>query len=394
MHIHTLRHTPPFSQPAYTNSKPKISWNNAFSVKPKRKNSQPSLRKLSSSTDVLMHAHTQLMTGIIFIKNWQSWGFVSVVCGLIYMLFADQFLDWYPSVVFWSVSLLFVDRCICGLLINVSVVCGLIDLWFADQRFCGLWTDVSVFADQCLCGVWTDISVVCWSMFVDWWICGLLINVSVVYGLTDLWFADQRFCGFWTDVSVVCWSMFMWCIDWYICGLLINVCGLWIVESVVCWSTFLWFVNWCIWFADQCLCSVWTDVFGLLINVCGLMNLWFADHCLCGLWIAISVVCWSVSVVCGSLYLWFAGQYLWFVDWYICDFLAAWYLCGLVIAYSVMMHSVSQVFGRMFQIFLMFGQKCCALDLVDSFRAIQQTLHIYMTGMLPQKGDFFILKSK
>ena len=26
---------------------------------------------------------------------------------------------------------------------------------------------------------------------------------------------------------------------------------------------------------------------------------------------------------------------------------------------------------------------------VDSFRAIQQTLHIYMTGILPQKGDFF-----
>ena len=47
-HIHTLRHTPPFSQSAYTNrndlmlipSKPKITWNNAFSVKPKRKNSQ------------------------------------------------------------------------------------------------------------------------------------------------------------------------------------------------------------------------------------------------------------------------------------------------------------------------------------------------------------------
>ena len=68
-----LRHTPPFSQSAYTNSKPKISGNNAFSVKPKRKNSEPSLRKLSS-TDVLMHAHTQLMTGIIFIKNWQSRG--------------------------------------------------------------------------------------------------------------------------------------------------------------------------------------------------------------------------------------------------------------------------------------------------------------------------------
>ena len=36
-HIHTLtlRHTPPFSQSAYTNSKPEISGNNAFSVKPK-----------------------------------------------------------------------------------------------------------------------------------------------------------------------------------------------------------------------------------------------------------------------------------------------------------------------------------------------------------------------
>ena len=82
-HIHTLRHTPPFSQSAYTNSKPKITWNNAFSVKLKCKNSQikiirfthpqPSLRKLSSSTDVLTHAHSQLMTGIIFIKNWHSW---------------------------------------------------------------------------------------------------------------------------------------------------------------------------------------------------------------------------------------------------------------------------------------------------------------------------------
>ena len=40
MHIHTLRHRPPFSQSAYTNSKPKITWNNAFSVKPKCKNSQ------------------------------------------------------------------------------------------------------------------------------------------------------------------------------------------------------------------------------------------------------------------------------------------------------------------------------------------------------------------
>ena len=39
-HIHTLRQTPPFSEYANTNSKPKISWNNAFSDKPKHKNSQ------------------------------------------------------------------------------------------------------------------------------------------------------------------------------------------------------------------------------------------------------------------------------------------------------------------------------------------------------------------
>ena len=31
-HIHTLRHAPPFSHSAYTNSKPQIIWNNAFSV--------------------------------------------------------------------------------------------------------------------------------------------------------------------------------------------------------------------------------------------------------------------------------------------------------------------------------------------------------------------------
>ena len=52
----------PFSQSAYTSSKPQITWNNVFSVKLKRKNSQiksirfthpqPSLKKLSSSTDV------------------------------------------------------------------------------------------------------------------------------------------------------------------------------------------------------------------------------------------------------------------------------------------------------------------------------------------------------
>ena len=52
-HIHTLRHMPPFSQSAYTNrndlmlipSKPKITWNNAFSVKAKRKNSQIKFKK-------------------------------------------------------------------------------------------------------------------------------------------------------------------------------------------------------------------------------------------------------------------------------------------------------------------------------------------------------------
>ena len=85
-HMHTLGHTPHFSQSAYTNSndlmlipsKPTITWNNAYSVKEKRKISikiirfthpQPSRRKLSSSTDVLTHAHTQLMTDIIFIKT-------------------------------------------------------------------------------------------------------------------------------------------------------------------------------------------------------------------------------------------------------------------------------------------------------------------------------------
>ena len=39
-HMHTLKHTAPFSQSAYTNSEPKIAGNNAFSVKPKLKNSQ------------------------------------------------------------------------------------------------------------------------------------------------------------------------------------------------------------------------------------------------------------------------------------------------------------------------------------------------------------------
>ena len=343
MHIHTLRHTPPFSQPAYTNSKPKISWNNAFSVKPKRKNSQPSLRKLTSSTDVLMHAHTQLMTGIILIKNWQSRGFVSVVCGLIYMLFADQFLDWYPSVVFWSVSLLFVDRCICGLLINVSVVCGLIDLWFADQRFCGLWTDVSV---------------VCWSVFMwcmDWYICGLLINVC---GLMNLWFADQCLCGLWIDRSVVCWSTFLWFLNGCICGLLINVYVVYRLIYLCFADQCLWFVDCWVWFADQHFCGLWTDVSGLRINVYvvyGLMYLvcWsmFVDWWICGLLI-------NVSVVCGLLYLWFAGQHLWFVDHYICGLLVS--ICGLWIDISVIcwLHDISVDWWLLIQLWCIQCLKC------------------------------------
>ena len=47
-HIHTLRHTPPFAQSAYTKSKPKITWNNAFFVKRKRKNSQIKYKSLGS----------------------------------------------------------------------------------------------------------------------------------------------------------------------------------------------------------------------------------------------------------------------------------------------------------------------------------------------------------
>ena len=39
-HIHTFKHTPPFSQSAYNNSKTKITGNYAFSVKVNRKNSQ------------------------------------------------------------------------------------------------------------------------------------------------------------------------------------------------------------------------------------------------------------------------------------------------------------------------------------------------------------------
>jgi len=68
--IHTLRHTPHLSQSAYTNSKPKITWNNAFSVKPKHKNSQmkiirfthpqPSLRKLSSTDISFFNIQSQI----------------------------------------------------------------------------------------------------------------------------------------------------------------------------------------------------------------------------------------------------------------------------------------------------------------------------------------------
>ena len=56
-----------------------MTWNNAFSDKPKYKNSQikiirythrpPSRGKLSSSADVLRHAYSQLMTGIISLKS-------------------------------------------------------------------------------------------------------------------------------------------------------------------------------------------------------------------------------------------------------------------------------------------------------------------------------------
>ena len=59
MHIHTLRHTPPFSQSAYTNSKPKITWNNAFSVKPKRKNSQIKQKSLETKAKIK--------------RGWQFW---------------------------------------------------------------------------------------------------------------------------------------------------------------------------------------------------------------------------------------------------------------------------------------------------------------------------------
>ena len=70
LNLHTL---------IFSNSKPKITWNNLFSVSNQNVKTlklnkkiirfthpQPAVRKLSSSTE---DAHTQLMTGIIFIKK-------------------------------------------------------------------------------------------------------------------------------------------------------------------------------------------------------------------------------------------------------------------------------------------------------------------------------------
>ena len=72
-HIHIIRHTPPVSQSTYYLANPKLpgvmfSQTN-HSIKTLKLNEIiPSLGKLSSSADVLTHAHTQLMTAIIFIK--------------------------------------------------------------------------------------------------------------------------------------------------------------------------------------------------------------------------------------------------------------------------------------------------------------------------------------
>ena len=66
-------------------SNPRITWNNAFSVKAKHKTSQIKQNSLGSHipTPPLESYHpqqtswrmrTQLMIGMIFIKNWQSWG--------------------------------------------------------------------------------------------------------------------------------------------------------------------------------------------------------------------------------------------------------------------------------------------------------------------------------
>ena len=54
-HIHTLRHAPPFSQSAYTNSKPKVTWHNAFSVSNqnvKKKQKKKQQKKASHPKDV------------------------------------------------------------------------------------------------------------------------------------------------------------------------------------------------------------------------------------------------------------------------------------------------------------------------------------------------------
>ena len=81
-HVHTLRNTPPFSQ--YADTKGMTNTNaqqtqNCILLQTKTKTQiiirytpppppPPCLGKLSSA-DIMMHAHTELMTGIIVIKN-------------------------------------------------------------------------------------------------------------------------------------------------------------------------------------------------------------------------------------------------------------------------------------------------------------------------------------
>ena len=86
-HIHTLRHSPPFSQSAYTNrndlmiipSKSQITWNNAFSVNPKRKNSQIKLKKSLGShipNPPLESYHPQQIlnrSSTVLILTWASY---------------------------------------------------------------------------------------------------------------------------------------------------------------------------------------------------------------------------------------------------------------------------------------------------------------------------------
>ena len=60
-------------------SKPKITWSNVISDKPKHKNSEikslgihiPLSFENLSSADIQVHANTPLMTGIIFIEHGQ-----------------------------------------------------------------------------------------------------------------------------------------------------------------------------------------------------------------------------------------------------------------------------------------------------------------------------------